>query len=345
MMRLITTLIFCFSSFSYANANQATFAEQLSQAKLNNPRAQYQVSQAFLSGDGVEQSQQEAFYWLEQAALNDYKLAQYDLVEQYLTGGLIEPDLNNAIYWLTKLAIAGDDKAQFELGQLYEKRAEVVDTHLQAKLWYQIAAETNPDAEQAYAQLLEQEFNQRRAKQIAKLQQLDAESTPSKQTNWVTDTLDSNTWALAGLALVLSAGSLGWLRHRGKQRKQHDSNASRASLLELSSAENHKLKTQLSKQDAALKKQRQQIELLYSELKKQQNNTNQTRGVESSANSPLALACAMFGFSQDNIPDVVKIKQRYKQLCKIYHPDLKGSDEEMKRLNHALKVILAQHKK
>jgi len=31
---------------------------------------------------------------------------------------------------------------------------------------------------------------------------------------------------------------------------------------------------------------------------------------------------------------------RYKQLCKIYHPDLKGSDEEMKRLNSALKIIL-----
>ncbi|MEF1291946.1 DnaJ domain-containing protein, partial [Vibrio sp. M260118] len=56
---------------------------------------------------------------------------------------------------------------------------------------------------------------------------------------------------------------------------------------------------------------------------------------------PITLACALFGFNPSKIPDEKQIKARYKQLCKVYHPDLKGSEEEMKRLNQALKVILA----
>lgn len=55
-----------------------------------------------------------------------------------------------------------------------------------------------------------------------------------------------------------------------------------------------------------------------------------------------ALACAMFGFHPDQLPDERSIKLRYKQLSKIYHPDMKGSEEEMKRLNSSLKLIIKQ---
>ncbi|MDN3683394.1 DnaJ domain-containing protein [Vibrio sinaloensis] len=55
----------------------------------------------------------------------------------------------------------------------------------------------------------------------------------------------------------------------------------------------------------------------------------------------MALACALFGYKPGAIPDNKQIKVRYKQLCKIYHPDLNGNEEDMKRLNAALKVILA----
>ncbi|GAK83765.1 hypothetical protein JCM19238_1327 [Vibrio ponticus] len=103
MIKLLSTLLMVVSSFAFAQNSHSSFSDLLSQAELDNPRAQYQVSQAYLSGDGVKQSEQEAFYWLEQSALNHYKLAQYDLIEQYLVGGFIEPNLDNAIYWLTKL--------------------------------------------------------------------------------------------------------------------------------------------------------------------------------------------------------------------------------------------------
>lgn len=49
------------------------------------------------------------------------------------------------------------------------------------------------------------------------------------------------------------------------------------------------------------------------------------------------MAYALMGFHQNQRPDVKMIKLRYKQLSKIYHPDLHGSEEEMKRLNSAVK--------
>ncbi|MDF5305812.1 DnaJ domain-containing protein, partial [Vibrio parahaemolyticus] len=33
------------------------------------------------------------------------------------------------------------------------------------------------------------------------------------------------------------------------------------------------------------------------------------------------------------------VKLRYRQLSKLYHPDTRGSEEEMKRLNQAFKII------
>ncbi|NCO46707.1 MAG: hypothetical protein GW890_10090, partial [Vibrio sp.] len=74
---------------------------------------------------------------------------------------------------------------------------------------------------------------------------------------------------------------------------------------------------------------------LFKEIKRLQNNP-----VAQSQDQKLLLACALFGFKLSELPDEKSIKLRYKQLCKIYHPDLQGSQEEMKRLNGALKIIL-----
>ena len=88
---------------------------------------------------------------------------------------------------------------------------------------------------------------------------------------------------------------------------------------------------QIKLKDIQLKQQKHQIATLYKELKKRQS---------SKSNHNLQLACAVFGYKISAIPEQKKIKIRYKQLSKIYHPDGQGSDEEMKRLNAALKTIL-----
>lgn len=55
------------------------------------------------------------------------------------------------------------------------------------------------------------------------------------------------------------------------------------------------------------------------------------------------MACAVFGYSPEQIPNQTAIKRRFRQLSKIYHPDSGGADQEMKRLNQALKIISQQH--
>ncbi|WP_165862865.1 J domain-containing protein [Vibrio sinensis] len=97
---------------------------------------------------------------------------------------------------------------------------------------------------------------------------------------------------------------------------------------------------QIKIRDKKLQKQKQQLDALYQAFKTQQNeNAHNKRGMERDYSGDLTHACAMFGFDAKLIPDQKEIKTRYKQLSKVYHPDRLGSQEEMKRLNQALKTI------
>ncbi|MGF1911419.1 J domain-containing protein [Vibrio kasasachensis] len=343
MMKYLPALLLCFSSLALANTSTDSFTEQLAQAQLENPRAQYQISKAYLKGEVVEKSAPEALYWLEQAAVNRYKPAQYDLVEQYIHGGLTKPNLDKAFYWLTKLAISGDDKAQYELGQLYEKHQKSLNAQSQAKLWYQVAAESNPAAEEAYAILLETQFNEQRAKQLAQIKKLDdqqSENKPKTPNSYWSYFPAFPQMALATLFMFSVAASSAWLWRRKKQHSQLKTQRDAVAIADHTTSESQQLKIQIAKQDKALRKQKQQLDVLYQQLKKHQATLTQVNNVKTSPNNPFSTACAMFGFEENRVPDTSKIKQRYKQLCKIYHPDLQGSDEEMKRLNQALKIIL-----
>ncbi|EGU47494.1 hypothetical protein VII00023_22069 [Vibrio ichthyoenteri ATCC 700023] len=343
MLKKFIASIALISSTAFATTNDIDAL--LEQAELNNPRAQYQIAQAYKFGEGVAQSSQESLYWLEQAATNRYKLAQRELVDHYLEGQLSQANQDQAFYWLTKLAISGDDQAQFELGQLYEQNAQKVDTLGQAKLWYQIASANNPKAEEAFSRVLEQEFNAQRAKQLAAIEQLnnthnDVQTTSNHSTAAKLVQL-LNPLSLVLLALVASLSCLlVWLWRGNKSSLKQFRNDSEQNL-----SQNDGLKQQIQQQDQTLRKQKQQLELLYNQLKKHQlalkAKPMSSPASASNKTSHFDLACAMFGYSPTQLLNEKQVKQRYKQLCKIYHPDLKGSEEEMKRLNGCLKIILA----
>ncbi|POF60482.1 hypothetical protein CRN58_03410, partial [Vibrio vulnificus] len=91
------------------------------------------------------------------------------------------------------------------------------------------------------------------------------------------------------------------------------------------------LEKELKSQQFSNKQLKRQLEKVFNEYKKLQNQQK---------NHKVALACAMFGYLPSNIPDEKSIKIRFRQLSKLYHPDARGSEEEMKRLNGALKVLL-----
>ncbi|MEF1301651.1 J domain-containing protein, partial [Vibrio owensii] len=90
------------------------------------------------------------------------------------------------------------------------------------------------------------------------------------------------------------------------------------------------LETQVKELQFANKQLKRQLEKVFKEFKKIKGQ---------SENQKLLVACAMFGYTPQTIPDSKAVKLRYRQLSKLYHPDSRGSEEEMKLLNQAFKTI------
>ncbi|WP_428772334.1 hypothetical protein [Vibrio sp.] len=319
----------------------------IGQAKQGDAEAQYHLGELYLSGDQVDRSPEEALYWLKQAARQGNRAATFTLADQLLNGKDIEHNSTQAMYWLTSLAVKDDTDAQLKLGQLLETRATSPSPTELAKIWYQLAADKSTHAEQAYARLLEQQFNQQRAKQVANI--TEQESTLLSNTSTLSALSDSesnsNTSLLAmtaGLVLALMTILTLYLRQRRISER----------LLKTADRDVTATQQQLNEQQRLIAQQKRQLELLYRQLKKRQSASQQPgKSAASGPDDPAQpvpavtkqdLACAMLGYKPSDLPDKKQIKQRYKQLCKIYHPDVKGSDEEMKRLNAAVKLVLAQ---
>ncbi|WP_197413067.1 J domain-containing protein [Vibrio sp. MEBiC08052] len=339
-----------------ASAHAADINTLRQQAILRDRNAQYQLALYYQQGQGVKADPKQSFYWMEQAAENGHTQAQLQVVNAYLNGSNgVTPDKTQAIYWLTRLATQGDTVAQFKLGQLYEQVADL-SGETQALIWYRIAGQSNPTAEQRYSQLLEQQFNHRRMKEISQRKALedaqtaDPASSPiagkphfnNAQIDAAQFTLPQIISGVFGVILMLIVALLGVVCVRLKKRLKAAEAAH--SVVQPQPSEPLRIQSdtnmqqqKIKQQEQTIRKQKQQMTMLFQELKRLQQTQLKP---QSTRPQNLDLACALFGFSATEIPDIKQIKQRYKQLSKIYHPDMKGSDEEMKRLNQALKSLL-----
>lgn len=333
MNRLLIGLIsLCWAFSVYADTTaDPQIAELLRKANNNDAEAQYQLALRYQSGDGTPQNLSEAFYWFQQSSERRQPQAMHQLAKMYLRGQGTEINTAEGIYWLTKLATQGDAKAQFDLGKQYQALKNALTSQQMAEIWFRTAAESLPEAEQAYTQILQDKFNQQRAKQVSAIDQLDNEATDQQETSPAPSRLDLDklNWVyvviLASIALLMLMTSL----YQRQKRHKKETNA----LDQLT--EQQQLEQKLADNIAVIKKQKRQLEVLYQELKRSQKNQ-----ANSNQDQKFQLACAVFGYHPSQVPDEKAIKVRYKQLSKIYHPDMKGSDEEMKRLNGALKTIL-----
>lgn len=337
-MRRLPYLLLIFSLSSAAQ----TVEELQQSAQNNNVHAQLELAEKYDRGQGVVQSDSDAFYWYQQAARNGSQTAALNLSQSYLDGTGTTPDIENAIFWLTKAAMLGSDQAPMLLGQVYEQLTQQTN-HLDfAELWYQEAAKNDPQAEDDYARVLEQQFNDRRAQQVATLDQLevafDAEqielSPTAKSLSHSQQSENTTLYALLSLLLLGAIAIVSLLRsnHKLKQTVNVSDNDQQRQQL--------KMERDLKRKDETLTQQKRQLETLYRHIKKLQAAESSATSTAPSKDNPLHIACAVFGFHPAQLPDEKRIKVRYKQLSKIYHPDLKGSEDEMKRLNQALKIIL-----
>ncbi len=335
---LFLTLILSITHIANAKSD-APLTLDIQKQDLASP---YQLAQSYELGTDTTKNVNDAFYWYSQSADNGNSDAQFRLGEWYLTGTGVQQNNKLALEWFIKAALQGNKRAPIEVAKIYQSVADNEQNNPlnaldAAQVWYEAALQDNPDAEQGYNRILETQFNQQRAKQISSIKhhnsQIDSglsdDSYRSNETNLTPSTLEPplnvtiypywiGTLVIGLIVIVVITLILIILR-----KKQ---------ILKSGELEQQQsLAAQLSSKDVTIKQQKRQLQTLYLELKKQQSNNEMQH---------LHIACALFGYTPSAIPDKRSIKMRYKHLSKIYHPDGHGCDEEMKRLNSALKTIL-----
>lgn len=239
-----------------------------------------------------------------------------------------------AHYWLIKAALSGNTQAAFELGKMYQKDEDGLFHSLDlAENWLLIATDAQvKDADIAYAQVLETQFNLRRAKQVSAITTLDekldedfyaASEQPSiPALHSENQILPEFRYTVSFLILWIFIGSIKRALHSRLRQKKED------------------LSNKLSQQNRRITHLQRQLSAAHSQINKQKFEKH-----NSQSNQTLAMAYALLGFQLGSTPSESQIKERYKRLSRIYHPDVNGRKDEMQRLNAAVKTVVTSIRK
>ncbi|WP_440890079.1 J domain-containing protein [Vibrio sp. WZ-1] len=312
---LTLTLSACLTSTAFASQSPT------------QPESQFDLAQQLALKPNPD-SPSDVRYWLEQAARQSYIPAQKQLAEDYARGLTGNVDFAQATYWFTSVALNDPTDRGFLLADFVQHHQNRITTEDLLEAWYQLAALKNPQAEEAYNQFLEERFNQLRAKQVSEIVELDKTATHEEAQDIATFEQEqkaetTNIWYASGalgLSVLIGGFAFGYRRHNKKVAANIAHEASQSLLLE----------TQVKELQFSNKQLKRQLEKVFKEFKKIKGQSD---------NQKLAIACATFGYTPQNIPESKTVKLRYRQLSKLYHPDSRGSEDEMKRLNQAFKII------
>ncbi len=88
-------------------------------AQSGDAAAQFDLAKRYANGDGVEQSQEEAFSWFKKSAEQGNASAMYQLATLYSLGDAVSQDSAMADMWMRKSADAGNAEAQFRVSGDY----------------------------------------------------------------------------------------------------------------------------------------------------------------------------------------------------------------------------------
>ena len=119
-------------------------------AEKGDALAQLNLGLLYDTGQGVEQSYEEAVGWYRKAAEKDLPLAQLNLGSMYFEGLGVKRDLASAASWYRRAAFGGLAGAQYNLSVMYEDGLGVTPDLVEAYAWRRIAARTTgtvPDEE------------------------------------------------------------------------------------------------------------------------------------------------------------------------------------------------------
>ncbi len=287
---------------------------------LASPEQQFKYAQQLATN-----SEAEVRYWLEQSAKQGYLPAQKQLALDFSEGLTGPASSAQAIYWLTSIALNDPQDHGYSLASFLDEHQQNLSIAELIEAWYQLSSVHNPQAEAAYNQLLEQRFNQLRAKQVSEIEELDKKS--AIQYELLPRSADEPSisqlkpfMAFGIMILIAGMGWIGYGRHKNSQINRSAREATQTQQLNM----------KVKKLEFTNKQLKRQLEKVFSEFKKARSQSD---------NHKLELACAMFGYTPQALPELKAIKLRYRQLSKLYHPDSRGSEEEMKRLNQAFQII------
>jgi hypothetical protein len=117
-------------------------------AQEGNAKAEYNLGQMYISGDGVPQDVEEAQNWYRRSAEHGYSDAQHMLGSLHFRRIAALSSQEEAVEWYRKAAEQGHARSQLNLGDLYFK-GEIVPQDVPAAVkWYRLAAEQgNGDAQ------------------------------------------------------------------------------------------------------------------------------------------------------------------------------------------------------
>lgn len=116
------------------------FSDVSAKAEQGNAKAQFDLGQHYVNGEGVEQNEELAFKWTEKAANQNLAEAEFELAKYYLTGTVVGKDIRQGISLLTQSANQGVVEAHIVLGRLYTRNKELKN-YAAASLWLTKAAD------------------------------------------------------------------------------------------------------------------------------------------------------------------------------------------------------------
>jgi len=175
---LLTALLLCMTQPVLADRSDyiwnIQFEKKLTNAQAGDTKAQYDIGNMYLKGQGTNQDANEAFKWFQKAADKGHMRAEYKLGFLYYKGDGVNKNGEQAFKWLSKSANKGYTPAQFYIGKMYSAGIGVDRNYSKAYDWFKKAdgqgyfpakAEVKKTAKLAAEQKSQQAAANRRAQQ------------------------------------------------------------------------------------------------------------------------------------------------------------------------------------
>ncbi len=157
----------------------------------SDAQAETTLGALYAEGNGVPQSYSDAAKWYRLAADQGFAVAQANLAAAYFRGRGVPPDAAEAVKWFRLAAEQGYTPAQLALGAFYEDGQGAPKDLAHALMWYSLAAtrpsELGPSIVEEARKARDQLAAKMTAEQVAEAQRLAQQWKPTKRGNLVDD--------------------------------------------------------------------------------------------------------------------------------------------------------------